>query len=324
MRCSLIEIAEEKVEAKSLSENPLGDPAVRDVNIINVNATERSPVIIGLAGFTGSGRSFLNRSYTSMDFLAALKEIDEKRSDLGFTIVLPDVMTGFYGNQYLNSSAVGNYEDFIVRDVVGVIKEKFGERPIGIFGKSSGGFGSYTLAVRHPDIFSGFIDVSGDSAFEYVYVPDFPDTYKELRKQGLYKWFDEIHRKLSLQNQDIKVANIVAMSAFYSPDPGSPMGIGLPFDMETGELIESVWDRWLEFDPARNIEDHMDVLRDMAIFLQVGAKDEFHTDIGIGIMHRKLEQDNVVHFYEVYDSGHFGIDYFYLKSIPLLIELIEQ
>ncbi|KAA8923065.1 MAG: alpha/beta hydrolase [Thermoplasma sp.] len=320
----MINITENKINAESLNGNPLGDPLIRDVSIIEINAHEKSPVLIGLAGFTGSGRSFLNRSYTSMDFLAALKEIDEKRSDLGFIIVLPDVMTGLYGNQYLNSSAVGNYEDYITKDVMEFVRQRFGERPVGIFGKSSGGFGSYTLAVRHPDLFSGFIDVSGDSAFEYVYIPDFPDSYKEIHKQGLYHWYEEVHRKLSLQTQDIKVANIVAMSAFYSPDPSAPMGIGLPFDVDTGEMIESIWSRWTKFDPARNVEDYMDILRDMAIFLQVGGKDEFHTDIGIGIMHRKLEQENIVHFYEVYDSGHFGIDYFYLKSIPLLIELIEQ
>ncbi|WP_237265332.1 alpha/beta hydrolase [Thermoplasma sp. Kam2015] len=315
---------EEKITSEVLSGNPLGDPVTRDVNIIEISPKPRSPVLIGLAGFTGSGRSFLNRSFTALDFITALKDIEQKRIDHGFILILPDVMTGLYGNQYLNSAAVGDYEDYIVKEIVGFVRERYGERAMALFGKSSGGFGSYTLAVRHPDIFSGFIDVSGDSCFEYEYIPDFPDTYKEIHKYGIYRWYDEIHRKLSLQNQDIKVANIVAMSAFYSPDSGSPMGISFPFDLETGEFNESVWSRWLRFDPARNIDEYMDVLKDMAVFLQAGIRDEFHADIGIGVMHRKLERENVVHFYELYDSGHFGIDYFYLKSMPLLLELIEQ
>jgi len=88
-------------------------------------------------------------------------------------IAIPDSMTSLGGNQFINSEAVGNYEDFIIKDVVGWIKHDFGKRKIGIFGKSSCGFGAYNLTVKNPETFSGFVDVSGDSAFEYCYIKRF-------------------------------------------------------------------------------------------------------------------------------------------------------
>ncbi len=206
------------ISADSLQGNPFNDPADREIVAIDVNSSDSSPILIGLAGFFGSNRSFQNRLYASMDFQSVLKEIEEKNKDTGFTVILPDTMTSMYGNQYLNSSAVGNYEDFITVDLVNFIKKKYGERNIGIFGRSSG---------------------------------------------------------------------------------------------------------WTVFDPSRNIEKRFDVLKEMAVFLQVGIHDEFNIDIGMKIMHEKLEKENIVHFYEEYDEGHFGTDYFYLKSIPLLAELLS-
>ncbi len=312
------------ISAASLQGNPFNDPVEREIVAIDVNSSDSSPILIGLAGFFGSNRSFQNRLYASLDFQSVLKEIEEKNKDTGFTIILPDTMTSIYGNQYLNSSAVGNYEDFITVDLVNFIKKKYGERNIGIFGRSSGGFGAYNLATAHPDIFSGFIDVSGDSGFEYTYIKDFPESFKEIKKYGgIREWFEAMKIKRNHNNKEMNAINTVAMSAFYSPDPKGEMGIGLPFDTKTGELNNRIWKKWTAFDPSRNIEKRFDVLKEMAVFLQVGIHDEFNIDIGMKIMHEKLEKENIVHFYEEYDEGHSGTDYFYLKSIPLLAELLS-
>ncbi|MGC8609225.1 MAG: alpha/beta fold hydrolase, partial [Thermoplasmata archaeon] len=291
------------IKANSLKNNRLGDPIDREIVTIDVNSNDKTPVLIGLAGFFGSNRSFLNRNYASADFQSILKQIAERNDGTGFTVVLPDTMTAIYGNQYLNSVAVGNYEDFITKDVLNYIHEKFGNRSIGIFGRSSGGFGAYTLATRHPDLFGGFIDVSGDSAFEYSYIKDFPESFREIRKYGgLQEWYVSMRAKKNHKSSEISAINTVAMSAFYSPDTKSDMNIALPFDLKNGEFNGKVWKRWLSLDPAKNISDRLDVLKEMAVFLQVGSHDEFNLDIGIRIMHEKLERENIVHFFEEYDE----------------------
>ena len=48
------------------------------------------------------------------------------------------------------------------------------------------------------------------------------------------------------------------MAAHYSPNSLSKeMGVDLPFDLKTGEMLQEVWNRWLAWDPVRwlkNIE----------------------------------------------------------------------
>src|ERR1041385_5492288 len=52
-------------ESKALKENPLGDPAVRDLPVLlppgyDDSGARRYPVLYGLAGFTGRGSTMLN------------------------------------------------------------------------------------------------------------------------------------------------------------------------------------------------------------------------------------------------------------------------
>ncbi|MGC8515562.1 MAG: alpha/beta hydrolase-fold protein, partial [Thermoplasmata archaeon] len=166
---SNLTISKVSIHAASLEDNYLGDLASRDILLIAHNFRDKSPILIGLAGFFGSSSSFLNRSYSSQDFISTLERICSSVPESSFMIALPDSMTSLYGNQYINSSYAGNYEDFITKDVVGYLQKTYGKSKLGIFGKSSGGFGAYNLTIRNPRLFSGFVDVSGDSAFEYCY-----------------------------------------------------------------------------------------------------------------------------------------------------------
>ncbi|BAB59691.1 TVG0538469 [Thermoplasma volcanium GSS1] len=320
----MLNITEDEIDSISLLNNPLKDPSKRSIIIIDHSRNDRSPILIGLQGFFGTNRSFMNRYFNKVDFISVLEKIAEKAENDGFIIALPDTMTSLYGNQYINSPAVGNYEDFIVSDVLEYLFKRYGKRPVGLFGKSSGGFGAYTLAVRHPDKISGFVDVAGDSGFEYCYLPDFPAAIKYFRRYGVLEWYTYVKSKMNMSPEDMKVVNVLAMSAFYSPDQEAEMGIGLPFDTRTGLLKYDVWDKWRRLDPAFNISNNIDVLKDMAVFMQVGSRDDFHIDIGMEAMHNFLEKNGIVHFFETYDETHFDLDYLYLKSLPLLIELISD
>ena len=318
----MLNISKERIHARSLDGNFLGDPSERDIIIVEHNSKDSTPVLIGLAGFYGTTQSFLNRSFTSQDFLGMLEKMAERDSINSFIIALPDTMTSLGGNQYLNSDAVGNYEDFIVRDVIGFLRERYGKRNLGIFGKSSGGFGSYTLSVRHPDLFQGFVDVSGDAGFEYSYLRDFPSAISALRERGLSGFLKYHREKESHTSSDLNANSAIAMAAFYSPNIAAERRIDLPFDIETGRIREKTWSRWLEFDPLRNIESYFDSLTDMKVILQTGKKDEFSINIGIEGMSRILSSNGVKHDFSEYDEGHFGIDYLYGKSIPSLLEFL--
>ena len=314
-----LKITEDRIRSNALEGNYPGDPADRSITTIEYNADEETPVLIGLAGFYGTSFSFLNRSFTSIDFLSTLEKIASTGNVDSFAIVLPDTMTSFGGNQYINSSAVGMYEDFITRDVMDFIKNKYGRRKIGLFGKSSGGFGSYNLSINNPELFRGFIDVSGDAGFEYCYMRDFPQAIDTLSKTGITEFMKKFRSSDFHTNGDLNVNGVIAMSAFYSPDSGREMGIDLPFDTHTGELKDNVWKRWKKFDPLQNAKNHIQDLKKMKIILQTGSKDEFSINIGMRGLSNILHQNGVDHEFMEYDAGHFGIDYFYEKSLPELI-----
>ncbi|AAT43684.1 alpha/beta hydrolase-fold protein [Picrophilus oshimae] len=306
-----MEIKRYKIDGESLRNNRLNDDFKRDLIVIENNVNDRTPVLIGLAGFFGSSESFLNRSYTGMDFLSVLNIISK---DYSFIIALPDTMTSLRGNQYLNSMAVGNYEDFIVKDVLKHLDDLYGPRDKYLFGKSSGGFGAINLSMKH-DEFSGFIDISGDSYFYYSYLNDFPVAYNILKKTGIDDFIDNFNKKYIHSNDELTAMNIVAMSAFYSRNDK----INLPFDLSDGSLNQ-YWNDWLSFDPVSTVNNYLENLRKKRIVLQTGIHDEFKMYIGMKIISRTLERNNIDHVYIEYDAGHFNTNHFYLDSIPVILK----
>lgn len=310
-------------DSSALKGNVLKDPSRREVVLFLPDELKNdSPLLIGLAGFGGGARSFLNfspMSYNFTDIIGNLRK-DGKLKDA--VIAIPDCFTSFGGNQYINSSAVGNYEDFIIKELIPHLKDKYHTGNTGLFGKSSGGFGSYTLAIRHPDVISGFADHSGDAAFEYCYFTDIPDALREFEKaDGVNSWYENFMNSTNkMAKHNMKPINILAMAAFYSPNPSSEtLGIDFPFDLETGELNEPVWEKWKRVDPARNINDNLEILSGMkALFLDVGHSDEFNINFGMRIMHKILNRDKVNHVFEEFDGGHFNITYRYERTLSYL------
>ncbi len=309
----MYKIKYDKLIANSIKNNALKDPYERNITIIENKINDKTPVMIGLAGFFGTSYSFLNRSYTSLDFLSMLDIISKK---YGFIIILPDTMTSFHGNQYTNSKTVGNYENFISIDLINYIKNLYDNRDIYLFGKSSGGFGSFTLATNHPDLFSGFIDISGDSYFEYSYLPDFPVTYKTLKNKDLKDFISEFNNKYLHTNDELTAFNIIAMSAFYSRHEN----IDLPFNTYDGTINNEIWNQWLSIDPVNVIKNKLNNIKNKKIILQTGFKDEFKIDIGMNILNNYLTENNVNHFFKEYDSGHFNTNHFYLDSFPEILK----
>src|SRR5216684_4038563 len=70
-------------------------------------------------------------------------------------IVFPDCFTALGGNQYVNSSAIGDYADYLTREIVPFVDREFrtlaAREHRGCFGKSSGGYGAILHGMRHAD-----------------------------------------------------------------------------------------------------------------------------------------------------------------------------
>lgn len=321
-----------RFKSSVLKSNQLKDPYVRDV-IIYVPPGYRAShshgyiAAFALVGFGGQGKMLLNTDPLGENIEDRMNRLISQRKCGPMILALIDCFTRFGGNQYINSSATGRYEDYIINEIVPFVDKTYNISAHAVWGKSSGGYGSIVLGMRHPEIFHALADHSGDAAFEYCYIPDFPKALEAFRDAGGPKrWLDHFWNKPNRhQQKDSPPLNVLAMAAHYSPNPKSKqLSVDLPFDLKTGEMLQDVWNRWLSWDPVRMVEKYGKNLKKLKlVYIDCGTRDEFNLQWGARILHYKLEKMNVKHFYEEFDDGHMNISYRYDISLPKIYSALS-
>jgi hypothetical protein len=325
------------VTSKALASNPLGDPATRTLPIIlppdYETSGKRYPVIVGLTGFTGKGAMLLNISAWGPNLVERLERLYAAGMPHAI-FILPDCFTRYGGSQYINSGATGRYEDYVIDELIPWVDAQY--RTIaapegrGVFGKSSGGYGSMILSMRHPDIFGALACHSGDMFFELCYARDFPDFCGAVSKAGgVESWWNGVQAKLGaiekIGRDDMTALNILAMAACYSPDPTQPLGIALPMELATCDRIAAVWARWLAWDPVELLDRYGENLRTLRLlFMDCGSRDEFNLHFGARLMSKRLSARGIAHEYEEFDDSHMNIQYRYDVSLPKLTRALAQ
>jgi enterochelin esterase family protein len=312
-----------KHDSNILRGNPLGDKHVREVIVYTPPGYEESdqryPTVYCLTGFTGRGRMLLNDNA----FTPNLAERMDRLIAAGFIkpmiAVMPDCFTYFGGSQYINSTATGNYEDYLTKEIVPFVGENFrtiaDRESRAVMGKSSGGYGALIMGLRHADIFGLVCSTSGDTYFEYCYLPDIPKAFRAM-KGDAKNFMDKFWEFEKKGKHDFPGVNILGMSACYSP---KGTHFDLPFDLKTGELREDVWKRWLEHDPVRLAEKFVRNLKSLRLlYLDAGTRDEFGLDVGARVLSQRLRKHDIPHIHEEFDDGHFNISYRYDRSLELI------
>jgi len=319
----------ERLRSDVLVGNALGDPTDRDLITYlppGYDASDvRYPVVYCLTGFTGTGRNLIASGGWSEGLHERLDRLIAAAAIRPMIVVMPDCFTRLGGSQYVNSTATGRYEDYIVDEIVPHVDRRFRTlaTPAGraVIGKSSGGYGALMLAMRHADVFGLTACHSGDMYFEYCYKTEFPKLVNALTEHGSIRAFvDQFDRQVKKRGGDIEVLNLVAMAACYSPDPDADdLGIALPVDRRTGVVDTAVWKRWLEFDPVYIVDRHAAALRSLRLlYVDCGRRDEYHLHIGARELARRLETLGIAHTYEEFDDTHRDISYRYDRSLPLI------
>lgn len=307
-----------------LKSNPLKDPYVREVIIYlppgySESYSKGYVTVFGLAGFGGSGKTLLNSDPLGENIEARMNRLISEGKSGPMILVLVDCFTRFGGNQYINSSATGRYEDYIINEIVPFVDKTYNTSYHAVWGTSSGGYGALVLGMRHPEIFQGLVDHSGDAAFEYCYLPDFPIAIDVLRKyKGAKRWLIDFWNKASnYDKKDFTTLSIISMAAHYSPNLNNPdLYIDLPFDTESGEFKESIWKLWREFDPINKVSDFSDNLKKMKLlYFDCGINDEFNLTIGSRIFSKRCKDLGINHEYMEFEGGHFNTGYRYDTSL---------
>lgn len=325
-----------EIEARALAGNPLGDPARRPLLLYlppgHDGARERYPAAYFLHGFTGSARGWVNRTAFQPSVPERLDALIAAGLAPPAVGVFVDGWSALGGSQWIDSEAIGRYRSYLVQDVVAAVDARARTLPTAgaraVLGKSSGGYGALVMGARHPDVFGHLASHAGDAAFEYCYLPDFPRAAAALEGTDPAAWFEGMLRRAretKLGPGDHVTLNVLAMSAAYSPRPGAPLGLDLPFEPGTARLREEVWARWLAHDPVRFVPTAIEAFRRLrSVYVDCGTRDEYHLRWGARMVVEALRAGGVEVTHEEFDDGHGGIDYRFARSLSYLLARMDR
>jgi enterochelin esterase-like enzyme len=349
--------------SRLLKGNPLGDPATRKLAVwlppqydsgAGRGRGPRFPVLMDMVGFMGSGLSHVAWKNFSENVPERAARLVHAGKMAPAIIVFPDCFTALGGNQYVNSSAIGRYADYLTREITPFIDREFRTRAArehrGCFGKSSGGYGAIIHGMKYPATWGAIADHSGDAYFDYVYWHDWPNTLNELARfrakkfqagpynalrmqRGADRGLDDgrvrrflaaVWKKPKLSSAEGHAIMNLCMAATYDPDPRAPNGFRLPFNLETGEVIPQRWKAWQRHDPIHLVRRYRQNLRSLrGIYLDCGSRDQYHIHYGMRILSKRLQGAGIRHRYEEFDDNHSDVDYRMEVSLPFLTRALR-
>ncbi|GCE05250.1 alpha/beta hydrolase [Dictyobacter aurantiacus] len=320
-------------ESEVLKDNPLHDPYQRPLWIYlppgyDEEPERRYPSVYMIQGLTGQLDMWRNRSAFRKNFPELADELFASKEAPPCIIVWVDCWTSYGGSQFVDSPATGRYHTYLCDEIVPWVDAHYRTLPArehrGIAGKSSGGYGAMITPMLRPDLWGGLATHAGDALFEMCYLPDFRHSIRTLqsRYDGSYEKFWQSFRSRVpfTQSGDEAPMNDWCMAACYSADPDGT--VRLPYDLQTGELIPEVWERWLAWDPVRMAPKHAESLRNMkAIYIDAGNRDQYYLDLGARAFYNVLKRLGVNEvFFELFDGTHSAIEYRYPISLKYLAE----
>lgn len=152
------QVVDRELRSESLAHNKIGVDPMRKMVVYlppgYEGSSEHYPVIYFLPNPFEDGYRFVfdHRDAQGLFDRAIARGLIGK-----FILVSVDMNTPFGSSWYVNSPATGNWEDFMVKELVPYIDANFRTSPTrdsrGIAGIFIGGYGAIRFGMRHPDVF---------------------------------------------------------------------------------------------------------------------------------------------------------------------------
>lgn len=286
----------------------------------------RYPVVYALAPWTSQASSFFCKQPFKKTLPERVDELVRHKKTKPFILVCPDYCTKFGGSQFVDSSFFGPQAKSIVEELFPFCEKNLPILPDWkcrtVIGRSSGGFGALRLALDYPRSVGAVAAHSADSAFDLLFKSDLTTLCDKTRSfsNNVELYLKKIRSLDKVLPGDVHAMMLLGTAGFYSPNPDSALGYDLPIDLYSGEIIENVWNQWLEHDPVQVIRKKGNNLRLLShLYIECGLSDQFRLLYGARQMHLALQQIGIAHDYEEFSDNHSGTDYRFDVSIPKLI-----
>ena len=281
-----------QVPGPSLEGNLEGNATTREAMVVlppsyASNPNKRYPVVYYLHGFSIDGRNF----YNFMRVPEAVANNAAKGNE--FIVVVPDTLTKMGGSMYSNSVTTGDFQSFIAKDLVAFIDSKYrtlaSRESRGLVGHSMGGYGTWRIAMRFPEVYSA---IWAQSA---CCISPRSETVESAQAMAAVPYADVDKAGFGMR------AGLASMVA-WSPNPQNPPYYA-DFPIKDGKVDEFVISQWAANSPLALVASHVDALKSFkAIGADVGDKDGLVRDDTL--MHEELTKFGIAHDWAIYDGDH--------------------
>ena len=250
----------------------------------------RYPVVYALHGYSIGAEQWTKEIHVPQTIEGAF-ELGAKE----MIVVVPDSKTLHNGSMYSSSETVGDFENFIARDVVAYIDQHYRTIPNrmsrGLVGHSMGGYGATRIGMKHSDVFGSLYIMSPCCLSARVSLPQNSDIAKTL---------EAVKTPEDSAKLPFFARATLASAAAWSPNPKNPP---LYLDLPTGDSQGNVLARWAANAPLSFVDQYIPGLRQYrGIALDVGDQDGLRVDTAK--LHDVLDKYGIKDNFEQYQGTH--------------------
>ncbi len=299
------------VPAPSLRANLVGDPDRRAMTVYlppsyRSRPLRRYPVVYLLHGFAADHRAFIRGAYQNLNIRLSMDSLIRAGAVGEMIVVTPNAQNAYDGSFYANSPVTGNWEDFIVRDLVSFVDRRYrtvrSAKGRGIAGHSMGGYGALRIGMRNPEIFSAMYGMSACCL-------SLASTPLSSADTANWRRVIAVDDRQKFDKAGFLTHVYIAFAAVNSPNPQrAPLFIDLPYRLAGSEkklVVDSaVVARWRS-GPLSAAATYARNLRRMNIGFDAGTADGFR-DIPVNAarLDSVLTQLGIPHMFELYEGTH--------------------
>lgn len=295
----------DSVFSPGLGSNVTGDTAMRPVFVYlppsyRTESTRRYPVLYLLHGASSSPREWFDGTYQGFDLKNALDSLIAARAIPEFIVVAPDVMNKLQASWYANSAVMGNWEDFIVSDLLRHIEKTYrtDNRATrrALVGHSMGGFGSLAIGFRHPDVF-GMVYAISPCCIGFV-GPLAPNARAWPSLSAISRWQDAPAQLLPLIGLAAALDGSKTSERLYGELPFSADGSGT---IVAHQKVQRQWLSRMPPDLASAMVGRGD--RQPILLLEAGSQ-EAGIQEGVRFLSNRLDSLHIRYTDSTFDGGH--------------------
>jgi S-formylglutathione hydrolase FrmB len=252
----------------------------------------RYPVVYALHGYSIGAQQWIQEIHVPQTIEGAFAKGSRE-----MIVVLPDSKTAYNGSFYSRSATTGDFESYVVRDVVQYIDSHYRTIPDrlsrGLVGHSMGGYGAARLGMRHPEVFGALYIMSGCCLS--------PMQPQMLSPENLAA-IEALKSPADAANLPFPARATLATAAAWSPDPRRPpLYLDLPF--KDGVLQPDVVAKWTANAPLAFFDQAASNLRQYtAIGIDAGDQDGLRIDATK--FHEALDRYGIRNTFEIYPGTH--------------------